>query len=199
MKKTSLRFTFAVVGCLFLAGCQYSQAPAQNPSQSTTTSVSVASTGGGKVYDPCELLTEQDVKEVFPGSTPKITKHDTKPNAVGQKICYYSASEEDMKFVQLSVVSTSAISERLRANGQTAEKLYADEKKLVTDVTNILDLGDDAYFGGNGLKLGAGMHVLSKAKETQFTIDVGLGFGNAEAQPHIDIEKTLSQKVLGRL
>lgn len=192
MNKIFSAFGFAVLGCLLLAGCQAAQTPLQ-------TSTDVASTGGGKVYDPCELITEQDVKDVFPGSTPKITKHDTKPNAVGQKICYYSASDEDVQFVQISVVSTPAISAKARENGQTAEKLYMGEKKLLTDITAIPGLGDDAYFGGNGLKLGAGMHVLAKDKDTEFAIDVGLGFGNADAQKHIDIEKTLAQKVLGRL
>jgi hypothetical protein len=199
MKKTFPGLTFAVLGVLFLAGCQPGQVPAQNPSQNTATSANVASTGGGKVYDPCELITEQDVKDVFPGATPKNTKHDTKANVVGQKICYYSASDEDMKFVQISVVSTSAISSKLRGSGQTAEKLYTDEKKLLSDVINIPDLGDDAYFGGNGLKFGAGIHVLAKDKDSEFNINVGLGVGNGDAQPHIDIEKALAQKVLDRL
>ncbi len=183
-------------GSVLLLGCQNSTNTQNASSNAASSSSQVVSSG---IYDPCDLITQDDVKAVFPDGTITVIHHDTDASITGQKICFYSAATDNAKFVQVSVTSTPAISPQVMANGESAQKLYLDGKALFKDAQAVPGLGDDAYFGGTGVALGGGLHVLDKARQTEFTIDVGLGSGNSDAQQHIDTEKSLAQKVLNRL
>lgn len=180
MNKQFSILAIALSGLFILSGC------------GITTSPSVS-------YDPCTLLKTEDVAAIFPGGEIKNTKHDTEANPVGQKICFYSASDDDMKFVQLSLISTSDMNENVIASGQNAESLFASTKKYVEKPESIQGLGDEAYYGGSGLGIGKGISVLVKDKQVSFTIDMGLGFGNTDKQAHVDNETTIAKKILERL
>lgn len=157
------------------------------------------SNAGGRIYDPCQLLTVQDVEEIFPGSTVTVTKHDLEPNTIGQKICFYSADEADMKFVQISIINEKEMSAGAKAGGQTAEQLFSNTKNMLEGIQEISNMGDAAFFGGNGLRLGSGLHVLKKDKGIYFSLDLGLGLGNTDEAKHIELEENLANKVLNRL
>jgi len=175
------------------AGC--GQIATQTKEAGQATKMPVAS----KSYDPCALLTADDVKAFYPDE--KITLKDDKSkeaNAVGQRICFFDIGD-DMKFVQLSIIQTAEMSAAVRSGGQSAEKMFADEKLLVEKAEPVAGLGDEAYYGGSGLGLGKGTHVLVKGKGLKFSIDIGLGFGNTDKQKHLDIESALAKKVLERL
>jgi hypothetical protein len=154
---------------------------------------------GGKIYDPCQLLTAQDVEGIFSGLAITVTKHDLEPNAIGQKICFYSADETDMKFVQISVINEKEMLASTQAGGQNAEQLFSNTKDMIEGSQEINGLGDAAFFGGNGLKLGSGLHVLKKDKGIYFSLDLGLGRGNIDEAKHIELETNLAKKVLNRL
>ncbi len=144
-----------------------------------------------KSYDPCELIKTSDIQAFFPDKQANITKHDTKPvNPLGQKICYWSLSDTDMFFVQLSISSDDD------AKAMKVNKQFENNKQFIDGVKTIEGLGDSAYYGGSGLKLGAGLHVLLKDKGIMFNIMIGLGRGNNDQQKHIDIEKKLAQKII---
>ncbi|MBI5654646.1 hypothetical protein HZC53_03275 [Candidatus Uhrbacteria bacterium] len=178
---------------LFGAGC------GNSTTQTTDGGKTVESAVVGKAYDPCALLTVDDVKAFYPNET--ITVKDDKsniPNPVGQRICFFDIGD-DMKFVQLSIIATADMSATVRSGGLSAEKMYYDEKQLLEGTEPVTGLGDEAYYGGSGLGLGKGTHVLVKNKGVQFGIDIGLGFGNTDKQKHLDIESALAKKVLERL
>lgn len=179
---------------LFGAGCGNGETPTAEVKGSAENVVV------GKAYDPCALLTLDDVKAFYPNE--KITVKDDRsktPNAVGQRICFYDIGD-DMKFVQLSIIATADMSAAVRGSGQSAEKIFYDEKQLLEGTKEtVTGLGVEAYYGGSGLGLGKGTHVLVKNKGVQFGIDIGLGFGNTDDQKHLDIESALAKKVLERL
>jgi hypothetical protein len=155
----------------------------------------------GKAYDPCALLTLDDVKAFYPDEPITIKDDQAKQaNAVGQRICFFDIGD-DMKFVQLSIITTAEMSSGMRASGQDAATLYAQEKELLEakDLRDVQGLGDAAYYGGSGLGLGRGLSVLKNSKGIKFNVNIGLGFGNADEQRHLDIEKALAKKVLERL
>ncbi len=196
-KKLQTLFIVGLTVSLFGAGCGGNSATTGGQTSNEPEQKAVS----GKSYDPCDLLTADDVAAYFPGEQVKQDKHDTTANAIGQKICFYSVGDTDQKFAQLSLIATADMNAGMKASGQNAETLFNQEKDLLDakDLTTINGLGDVAYYGGSGLGLGKGMNVLKNSKGVKFNVVVGLGFGNDDQQKHIDIETSLSKKVLERL
>lgn len=147
-----------------------------------------------KVYDPCQMLEIKDIEEIFPGANIKITTHDTVPaNPLGMKRCFWDASADDMKFVQLTISSDA------ETKVMAVDKQFENNRQFIVNAKSISGIGDEAYYGGSGLKAGAGLHVLLKNKGVLLGVQVGLGFGNTDVQKHIEIEKSLAHKVIQRL
>ncbi len=192
MMKTSI--IFLMVFGIFFAAC--SNDDSSNSKDENTTSIGATNSQdiSTKVYDPCEMLTSKDIQEIFPGANVKITTHDMKPaNPLGMRRCYWEASEDDMKFVQLTI-STDSESEAMKVNEQ-----FENNRKYIQNVKSVSEVGDGAYYGGSGLKLGAGLHVLVKNKGALLGVQVGLGFGNRDEQKHLNIEKSIAEKVIQKL
>ncbi len=193
-KKLNSVIVLGLFVSLFGAGCGNTTAQT-----GSTVTKAIEKAVSAKVYDPCALLSADDVKAFYPNET--ITLKDEKSkeaNVVGQRICFFDIGD-DMKFVQLSIVQTAEMAANVRSGGQSAETIFAQEKQLVKDAEAVSGLGDEAYYGGSGLGLGKGTHVLVKGKGLKFNIDIGLGFGNTDKQKHMDIENALAKKVLERL
>lgn len=147
-----------------------------------------------KVYDPCKMLETKDIEEIFPGANVKITTHDTVPaNPLGMRSCFWEASADDMKFVQLTISSDA------EATVMPVNKQFENSRQFIENAISISGIGDGAYYGGSGLKAGAGLHVLVNYKGVLLSVQVGLGFGNTDEQKHIEIEKSLAHKVIQRL
>lgn len=147
-----------------------------------------------KVYDPCQMLKTKEIEEIFPGANVKITIHDTEPaNPLGMRRCFWDANADDMKFVQLTISSD------VESKVMPVNKQFENNRQFIENPISISGIGDGAYYGGSGLKAGAGLHVLVKNKGVLLGVDVGLGFGNADEQKHIEIEKYLAHKVIQRL
>ncbi|MGA8259859.1 MAG: hypothetical protein WB783_06555 [Arenicellales bacterium] len=153
-----------------------------------------------KSYDPCKLLTADDVKALFPGGEVKVTQHDKKANPIGIKICFYSASGTDQKFAELAVTSAVDAPPAMVHNG-SLRPMYDNERNFLkaADLKDVPGLGDAAYYGGSGLKAGAGLHVLDNKHGVKIDVSVGLGFGNNDAAQHVKIETTIVKKALARL
>lgn len=162
----------------------------EDPSSTNTTKIT---------YDPCELMTAEDLTAHFPGKTATITTHDTIANVVGQKICFYDLDPESMIFAQLSFTNQADMNSEMTTAGQTAETLFAGTKAFAENTTPVNGLGSEAYFGGIGLTPGAGLNVLSTNKQSFFTVTIGMGLGNDDTDTHLQIEKDLAEKILSRI
>jgi len=148
-----------------------------------------------KKYDPCALVTQAEAEAAL-GVKVLIDRHDTETTSpIGNKICYYNiATEDDMKFVQIAINEQASMT-----NGLTAESLYKSTKDLLGTTTAVAGVGDDAYYGGSGLKAGAGLTALIASKGVTINLMVGLGKGNTDEAAHIALEKTLALKAISRL
>ena len=134
--------------------------------------LSVASSEAGALVDPAMLVTKADVEAVL-GAAVKDPKVTTNP--MGQKTVFYSPAAEGTKvrYVQISLNQTAAMPERMTKNGMSAPRLFADTAKMLSDLKEVPGLGDKAFWGGSGLKPGAGLHVLKG--HAYFAVDVALG------------------------
>ncbi len=195
MFKANAKFLMAVVAVMFIAGCSNDDSAKSKDdpvilNDSTFKSQDLLA----KVYDPCQMLEAKDIEEIFPGANIKITTHDIVPvNPLGARRCFWDASGDDMKFVQLTISSDA------EAKVMAVDNQFENNRKFTANAKSISGIGDEAYYGGSGLKAGAGLHVLLKSKGVLLGIQVGLGFGNKDEQKHIEIEKSLAHKVIQRL
>lgn len=91
-------------------------------------------------------------------------------------ICFYAATGEDMvRFVQISLVRTPGLNAHMRQQGYSTARLFQDNKGFLSEPQEVQGLGQTAFFGGSGLKAGAGLHVL--AGEAYLTITVASSGG----------------------
>lgn len=191
---TNISIRFLVAFGIFFAAC--SNDDSSNSKDENVTSIGATNSQdiSMKVYDPCEMLTSKDIQEIFPEASIKITTHDMKPaNPLGMRRCFWEASEDDMKFVQLTISSDSE-SEAMKVDEQ-----FENNRKYIQNVKSVSGVGDGAYYGGSGLKAGAGLHALVKNKGVLLGVQVGLGFGNKDEQKHLNIEKSIAEKVIQKL
>ncbi len=144
------------------------------------------------VLDPAQLLTKDDAEKLLGEAVgdPEIVE-----NSMGQKVYNYAPAKEGtaVRFVQLSLVQTAAMPDKLIDSGYTAAKLYDDSIDLLDEAKEINDLGDRAFWGGSGLKMGAGLHVLQG--DVYFIISAALG----NETDDYDNCRQLAEEVLNRL
>ncbi len=195
MITVNIRFLMVFGIAMFIVGCSNDDSIKSNNDSTIIVDSAVKSQNLlAKVYDPCKMLEIKDIEEIFPGANIKITTHDTVPaNPLGMKRCFWDASADDMKFVQLTISSDA------EAKVMAVDKQFENNRQFLVNAKSISGIGDEAYYGGSGLRAGAGLHVLLKNKGVLLGIQVGLGFGNTNEQKHIEIEKSLARKVIQRL
>ena len=150
-------------------------------------------------FNSCDLLTQSDILEFFPGAHIKITKQgDTPVEATGQRICFYDLSEDDMIFVQTELARTSDMAQELIKAHRNAGANYRAVRDIMDNPEKIGGIGIDAWYGGSGLRAGAGLHVLLD-EDTAIAVTAGLGKGNDDKDAHIRIEKILAEKMIANL
>lgn len=177
--RSSVRLLCCAALWLGLAGCGSSEQPAQSAAPAP---------------DPCTLVSQAEAAQAL-GQALKTGKLHETDNPLGQKICFY-AGEEDappVRFVQISLVTSAGMKPALREQGYDAAKLYADSKALVAEPQDVAGLGQSAFFGGGGLKAGAGLHVL----KGQAYLVVQVAGGPPERQ--LEAARSLAAQALTRL
>ncbi|MFH1060501.1 MAG: hypothetical protein V1797_17705 [Pseudomonadota bacterium] len=144
--RTAPRLFCCAALLLGLAGCGSSEEPAP---------------AAGPAPDPCALISQAEAAQAL-GQPLKAGKLHETANPLGQKICFYAGAQDapPVRFVQISLVTSAGMQPALREQGYDAAKLYADSRALVAEPQDVPGLGQAAFFGGGGLKAGAGLHVL---------------------------------------
>ncbi len=150
-----------------------------------------ASTGG--VLNPCLLVSQEEAANAL-GVPVKAGQLQGTANPLGQSICFYEGQAKDaVRFVQISLVATQNMNPNLRESGYNAANLFADTKKLLGKPKAISGLGQEAFWGGSGLKAGSGLHVLSKDAYLNITAASG------DEKRNLKAAEELAQKALKRL
>ena len=152
-----------------------------------------AASSAGGVLNPCLLVSQEEAAAALGGPV-KAGQLKGAANPLGQSICFYEGQSEDaLRFVQISLVATQNMNDNLRESGYTAAKLFEDSKKLLGKPKAVSGLGQEAFWGGSGLKAGAGLHVLAKDAYINISVASGKDQGNLKAA------KQLAEKALERL
>ena len=187
---------FAIL-VLVLSACSSSE---NEKASSTSENKAVTSSStSSRPFNSCDLLDKADIERFFPGTTVKITQQgDKATEGIGMRVCFYNLSPNDMKFIQTGLFRTSDLTPELIKAGRTAGKIFSLNKEIVEDRLPVKGLGQEAWYGGSGLKAGAGLHVLVD-ENTALDVNVGLGIGNADQAAHIEKEKAIARLIIARL
>ena len=136
----------------------------------------------------CELITPAEAGQAS-GLKLKPGKL-TGPNPMGQTICFFdSEGDSAVRYVQVSITDPPA---KMRAH-LSAGKLY---KQIIANLDQgqpVKGIGDEATWGGSGMKMGAGLHVL--LGDYYFIVDVATG----DPQRNLEAAKKLAGMIVERL
>lgn len=113
----------------------------------------------------CDYLSTDEVARVMGF---EVGAPERKPaNPMGESICFFDAPPaQGMKFAQLGLVTSA--SEKLKKLGFTAASFFDNNTGFMDNPLKVDGLGEKAFWGGAGMKMGAGLHVYYR--EVSFTV-----------------------------
>ncbi len=113
-------------------------------------------------------------------------------NPMGQSICFFDIpADVAVRFAQLQMVRTRWAARA--GKGWNASSLFENNMGFLDTLHKVEDLGEKAYWGGSGMKLGSGLHVLYK--DTYFTVLVEMG----DEEKNLKKSQNLVKMVLKKL
>ncbi|MCM2286720.1 MAG: hypothetical protein NDI81_18185 [Desulfobacula sp.] len=131
----------------------------------------------------CDYLTKDEVQTVMGTGIGEIKAPPANP--MGQSVCFFDIpSDTAVRFAQLQMFRTGWA----KGKKWTAKSLFENNMSFLDSLQEIPGIGEKAYWGGSGLKLGAGLHVLYK--DTYFTAQAATG------DPAANLEKAKALAVL---
>ncbi|MEI7603539.1 MAG: hypothetical protein WCJ19_00795 [bacterium] len=96
---------------------------------------------------PCELLSQKEAKEILEEETTVGIPGDS-TNSIGMVTCKYSVNDANLpaRFIQLTIVQDSNITEEQKKTGLTSKSIYDNAKKLATkSKSGIVIMDKDKY------------------------------------------------------
>lgn len=135
----------------------------------------------------CEYLTEDQVAAVMGAAVGETERHD--PNPMGQSVCFFDIpSGTKIRYAQLQMVRSAWAADA--GTNWKAHSLFENNMSFLSDLQEIGGVGEKAYWGGSGMKLGAGLHVLHG--DSYFTVQAATG----DEQNNLQKAKELAALVL---
>ena len=123
--------------------------------------------------DPCSLLMPDEIEEEL-GIQLGESHSEVVDNPIGERVCTFSgADDDDLPVVRLVVVYTEGMETFLIQNGYSVNNLYAGRNVSDRFTKPITGIGDDAFWGGSGVELWNGLHVI--LWDVYLQIDVNSG------------------------
>jgi len=118
----------------------------------------------------CDYLSKDEVAAVLAAEMGEVQAQPANP--MGQSICFFDIpADMAVRFAQLQMVRT-AWAER-SGKAWDAPSLFENNMSFLDNLQEIAGIGEKAYWGGSGMKLGAGLHILYK--DAYFTIQAATG------------------------
>jgi len=150
--------------------------------------VPFAESSGGK--HACDYLNKDEVAKVMNKKVGDIEEQP--PNPMGQSICFFDIPEDmAVRFAQLQMMRSGWT--KVKGKQFEAPALFENNMSFLDNLQKVEGVGDKAYWGGSGLKLGAGLHVLYK--DAYFTVQAATG----DSGKNLEKSKELAVIVLNQL
>jgi len=123
--------------------------------------------------DPCSLLMLEEIEDEL-GIQLGESSFEVTDDPIGEMICtFHGADEGDLPVVRLVVVFNEGMKPFLRQNGYSVGHLYAGRNVSDRYTKPVADIGDEAFWGGSGVELWNGLHVLLWDVYLQINVNSG--------------------------
>lgn len=133
----------------------------------------------------CDYLSKNEVQMVMGTGIGEITPQPANP--MGQSVCFFDIpSDTAVRFAQLQMFRTGWA----KGKQWTSKSQFENNMSFLDALQEIPGIGEKAYWGGSGLKLGAGLHVLYK--DTYFTVQAATG----DPTDNLEKAKALAGRVI---
>ncbi len=138
----------------------------------------------------CDYLNKNEVVKVM-GS--EVVEVEAQPaNPMGQSICFFDIpADMAVRFAQLQMFRSSWA--KLSGADFTAPAMFENNMSFLDNLQEISGIGEKAYWGGSGIKLGAGLHVLYE--DSYFTIMVATGDLENNLKKSIELASVVIGKI----
>ena len=138
----------------------------------------------------CDYLSKAEVENILKQKITDVQQQS--PNPMGQSVCFFDiASDMPIRFAQLQMMRSGW--SKGKSKEFKAPALFENNMSFLENLTQIDGLGEKAYWGGSGLKMGAGLHVLYK--DAYFTVMAATG----DLNENLEKSTELAHVVLSRL
>jgi hypothetical protein len=140
-----------------------------------------------ELSDPAQLLSKAEAEVLLDEPIKEPEVEDTE-NAMGQILYHYDpVSEDSRSFIQISLVKNQLMSDNLKEQDYDVTKLYTETKTMLGDVQEIEGIGENAFWGTNGLYLVKGDYYLN------------IAVGNSSDPENLTLAQKIAEKVVERL
>jgi len=155
------------------------------PASGGSSAKSGTSAKAGK-YDACALITAAEL-ESLAGEKMDAGDSDYVESPMGQAICTWgSTGDTSLTIAQVSVLRDSGLSDMLKKQNYTVERLFKEGKALYSEpIEPVSGIGDDAYRVGNSL------NVLFDG----MSLSVSIGRQNVQTADLVEMAKLASGRV----
>ncbi len=142
-----------------------------------------------KALTACDFIDQATAQQIL-GLPVKAQPKTNGPNPIGQTTCFYEPTDDSlMRFVQISFTFPP---EKMRAH-MSADKLYDNSRQMVDSAEDISGIGDKAFWGGTGMKMGAGLTVLKG--QYMFNVMIAVGDEAKSKALSMDLAKKIAAKL----
>lgn len=146
--------------------------------------------------DPCQLLSKSDIEAEI-GTTLPALESGFVNNPLGERYCRIpDPSNFDQSIFYLSIVFDEAIDPPLRNDGFNVEQLYAGRNISPNLIQPLDELGDEAFWGGTGLEIWNGLHIL--VSDVYLQIDIVMGDDQQDYEAARNIAVKVMENLFGR-
>jgi hypothetical protein len=146
--------------------------------------------------DPCSLLMPEDIEDEL-GIQLGESSFEGADNPIGEMVCIFPGeNEDDLPVVRLVVVFNEGMDPILRQNEYSVAQLFAGRNVSDRFTEPIADIGDEAFWGGSGVELWNGLHVLLWDVYLQIDVysgDVGNDLESAQNLAIIALNRLFSE------
>lgn len=135
--------------------------------------------------DPCSLLMPEEIEEDL-GIQISEPFFEAVDNPIGEMVCTFPGEDDDdLPVVRLVVVYSEGMETFLLQNGYSVDHLYAGRNVSDRYTKSVPDIGDDAFWGGSGVELWNGLHVLVWDVYLQINVNSGDEGNDQEAAQNL--------------
>lgn len=139
----------------------------------------------------CDFIKKDEIEKII--GTAVSEPQQQVSNPMGQNICVFDIPEsKGLGLIQVQMLRTQW-AKKAGKEGLTAPTLFENSMSYLEDLKEVDGLGEKAYWGGTGIKIGAGLHVLTK--DTFMTIMVEVGDAEVSFEKAREIATLILRKL----